>query len=404
MISTYFRCHCVYRSCNPEGVISPARRVAFDVLKRVEVDDAFASDALGAASEDVKASDAGLAEELTFGVLRFQAQIDFLIGFYSGKLVHRLDPEVRIALRMGIYQLRYLDRVPTYAAVGESVELVKWARKRSAAGMVNAVLRKVTREPVQWPDRATELSMPKWLLDRWDTEFGPDIAAGIAWAALRRPDTYVRMPEERPGLVLEPAEVPGSFRVISGDARGLRVQDIGSQSIVPLLDLRAGQRFLDLCSAPGNKTAHALESGVSAIACDVHLHRLKKMSGCARVVLDASGPLPFRREFERILVDAPCSGTGTLARNPEIKWKLRAGDVEELHAKQVLILRQAIDAMGSPGRLVYSTCSLERQENEDVVAEAIGPGNGRMRVHSTHRRTPGIDAGDGFFAAILVSD
>src|SRR5436190_1843339 len=133
MVCMYGRCHVDGHPCNPEGVISSARTVAFEVLRRVEVDDAFAGDLLAADSENLKASDAGLAEELTFGVLRSQAQLDFLIGHYSGKTAGRLDAEVRIALRMGIYQLRYLDRVPTYAAVGESVELVKRARKRSAA-------------------------------------------------------------------------------------------------------------------------------------------------------------------------------------------------------------------------------------------------------------------------------
>src|SRR3954451_15667049 len=186
MVNTFERCHLLHDACHPGGVISAARTTAFDVLLRVDVEDAFASDLLTAASENLKSIDAGLAEELTFGVLRVQAQLDFLIELYGGRPANRLDAEVRVALRMGVYQLRYLDRIPTYAAVGESVELVKRARKRSAAGMVNAVLRKETRDPVKWPDRATELSIAAWLLDRWDQEFGPEVAAGIARAALSR--------------------------------------------------------------------------------------------------------------------------------------------------------------------------------------------------------------------------
>jgi 16S rRNA (cytosine967-C5)-methyltransferase len=184
--------------------------------------------------------------------------------------------------------------------------------------------------------------------------------------------------------------------VLSGSTAGLRMQDIGSQTVVPLLDLRPGVTFLDLCAAPGIKTAQALETpGVRAIACDLYAHRLRHVSGCARVSLDATQPLPFRREFDRVLVDAPCSGTGTLGRNPEIRWKLRPEDLEDLHDRQAAILRRALDHLKPGGRLVYATCSLERRENEDVVS-AVG-----AHVVHTHRRIPGIDAGDGFYAAVI---
>jgi 16S rRNA (cytosine967-C5)-methyltransferase len=246
--------------------------------------------------------------------------------------------------------------------------------------------------------------MPEWILASWDDEFGPDITPRIANAFLLPPETYVRNPEPRPGLVLEPAEVKGAFRVVSGDPGGLRFQDIGSQAIVPLLGLRPGQTFLDLCAAPGNKTAQALESGVTGVACDLHLHRLKSVSGCPRVVLDASGPLPFRASFDRILIDAPCSGTGTLGRNPEIRWRIQPSDVGELHEKQVRILRQGLGNLSSGGRLLYSTCSLERLENEGVVERVLSETNSPVRLLEVRRRTPGIDAGDGFFAALIGSD
>src|SRR5258708_3242270 len=342
--------------------ISPARTVAFDVLLRVH-HGAFASDLLLAKSKDLDSRDAGLASEIVFGCLRYQLQLDYLIG--SG----RRDSEVRIALRMVIYQLRYLTRVPAHAAVAESVELVKRARKRSAAGLVNAVLRKVDRSSVEWPDRTTELSCPQWLLERWDRQFGTDVAGQIARAFLDPPETWV--------------------------AETGRVQDIGSQSIVPLLDLAPGQSFLDLCAAPGNKTAQALEYGVQAVACDLHLHRLRHVpTNCSRVVLDATRPLPFNNTFDRILVDAPCSGTGTMGRNPEIKWRLEPSDLTDLHDRQVKMLRNAMTHLKAGGKIVYSTCSLEREENEEVIGEV--PGN-----WTTMRRTPGVDPGDGFFVAVL---
>ncbi len=379
--------------------ISPARAAAFEILRLVE-QGGYAADLLYSRTSGFDSRDAGLASEIVLGSLRYRGQLDFLIEHFSGRAAARLDPEVRIALRMAIYQIRYLSRVPAHAAVTESVELVKQARKRSAAPLVNAVLRKVNREPVDWPDRAVELSHPAWLLERWDGQFGPATAEKIARANLAPPETYVRIVGEAKGPLVEPTEVPGCYRLTSGPADGLRIQDIGSQSIVPLLDLRPGQTFLDLCAAPGNKTAQALEGGVHAVACDIHLSRLSHMKGlgCGLVVLDGARPLPFGSRFDRILVDAPCSGTGTLGRNPEIKWRLEPADLAELHSRQVALLRNALERLAPAGRLVYSTCSLEPEENEDVVREA------GARVERLWRRLPGRDAGDGFFAAVLTSD
>lgn len=380
-------------------MISPARLTAFDVLLLVE-GGGYASDLLLSHGRELDSRDAGLASEIVLGSLRYRAQLDFLIAHYSGRPAARLDPEVRIALRMGIYQLRYLSRVPAHAAVGESVELVKRARKRSAAPLANAVLRKVDRNAVSWPDRAVELSHPEWMLERWDTQYGPEIAARIARANLATPETYVRAPGAPPaGVTLEATEVPGCYRVCGGDAAGLRIQDIGSQTIVPLLELQPGQTFLDLCAAPGNKTAQALESGVRAVACDIHLSRFEHMRGldCALVALDGTLPLPFSAKFDRILVDAPCSGTGTLARNPEIKWRLKPGDLADLHDRQVRLLRNAFEWLAPGGLLAYSTCSLEREENEDVAAQS------GACVQRVWRRIPGSDPGDGFFAAVLTS-
>lgn len=347
-------------------MISPARQVAFDVLRKVQ-GGGYASDLLFERSARLESRDAALASEIVFGVLRFQAQLDFLIARLASR---PLDAEVRIALRMGVYQLRYLDRIPPHAAVGESVELMKRAHKASAGGLVNAVLRKIGREEVPWPDRATALSTPAWLLERWDRQFGPEVTSKIAAASLDAAATHI--------------------------ASTGRIQDIGAQSIVPFLDLHPGDTFLDLCAAPGNKTAQAIELGARVVACDIHLHRLRAMRdlGCPLVALDGTRPLPFRGRFDRILVDAPCSGTGTLGRNPEIKWRLGPRDLIDLHAKQVALVRSALEQLCPGGRLVYSTCSLEPEENEEVIEEIGG-------AWETSRRLPGIDPGDGFFIATL---
>ena len=349
--------------------LSAARALAFDILRLVEAG-GYAADLLHSRTASLDTRDAALAYEIVLGVLRRRAQLDFLIAHYSGH-TRKLDPEVRTALRVGIYQLRHLDRIPPHAAVGDSVTLVHRARKSSAAGFVNAVLRKVDRAPVDWPDRATELSCPEWLLARWERGFGAEAARAIAVAALDQPVRYTR---------------------------GDRVQDIGSQSIVPLLDLHAGQSFLDVCAAPGNKTAQALEAGVEAIACDLHLHRLAHVKPITPklVVLDGTRPLPFARRFERILLDAPCSGTGTLARNPEIKWRLTPADLEDLPRRQSALLANALAALAPGGLLVYSTCSLEPEENGAITAAAP-----RDQIVETMQRLPGRDPGDGFYACVI---
>lgn len=382
-----------------DPVISAARIAAFDILLDTHRG-GYASDLLLTRTATLDSRDAGLAHELVFGALRYQGQLDYVTGMYAG--VKRLDIEVRVALRLGIYQIRYLERIPPHAAVNDSVELVKRVRMRSAAGLVNAVLRKVNRDPVPWPDPATGLSCPAWLLAKWEREYGRDTARGIAAASLEQPERWIRLAGAA-GPDCDPTEVAGCYRLKPGGAmpEGARIQDIGSQSIVPLLDLAPGHTFLDLCAAPGNKTAQAMESGAAAIACDLHPARLATVAGCPRVALDASRPLPFRARFDRILVDAPCSGTGTLARNPEIKWRLRPDAISGLARWQRSILTNALGHLKPGGRLVYSTCSLEREENQGVVDAALAFVPGARVVH-TQRRVPGIAPGDGFFAAVLA--
>ena len=376
--------------------VSPSRQAAYTILTAVERG-TFSSDALARETASLSSRDAGLAEEIALGVLRYRAAIDFLVETLSGRPTRKLDPEVLTALRIAIYQLRWLDRIPAHAAINEGVELIKRARKRSATGFANAVLRKVTRDPITWPDDATRLSCPAWLLDRWSARLGPEAAHAIAAKALDRPERFIRVgPAEQPPASAEPTDVPGAY---ISPAEGYRIQDASSQAIVPLLDLQSGQTFLDLCSAPGNKTAQALETDLHAIAADVSAARLQQVQrlGIPILALDATQPLPFCRKFDRILVDAPCSGTGTLGRNPEIKWKLRPDDLPDLQRRQKAILCNALDLLTPEGRLVYSTCSLEFEENEGVVS-AIPKG----RVIRTLHRIPGRDRGDGFFAAVIT--
>jgi len=345
--------------------------------------------------------DAALATELVYGVLRRQAQLDWLISTGSGRHSARLDHRVRIALRLGAYQLRFLDRIPDHAVVHEMVELVKRGPASRAAGLVNAVLRRIPDLPPDWPGDATRLSMPDWLLQRWITTWDRDAAESAAAAALAPPPVFIRVPVDvQPPPGATPTDVHGCYDASGCAHHGFRIQDIGSQSIVPLLELKSGHRFLDVCAAPGNKISQAMEARPSlAAACDASPRRLLEMDvpGAVLVRLDASLPLPFGAVFDRILVDAPCSGTGTLARNPEIRWRLKPEDLARQADRQKSILRNALACLKPGGRLVYSTCSLEPEENEEVV-NAIAAG----RVYRHVVRLPGRDPGDGFQAAVIT--
>ena len=370
--------------------------------------------------------DRALAQEITLGCLRWQGAIDAMLAEVARRPVGRMDREVRIALRMGCYQMRFLNRIPDRAAVSESVELVKTSGKRSAAGFVNAVLRTLPQRAEEKVE--LERAHPRWLVGRWTECFDEETVAGILKANLTPQSTYLRLNTQYPleetleqlseeGVETEATELLHARLLVTGkpmmtacwrDGR-VRIQDLSSQMIVPLLNLSSEHRFLDLCAAPGGKTAQAVEaigSSSRAVAADRHLHRLSTLGQLAatpleKVALDATAPLPFRTKFDRILVDAPCSGTGTLARNPEIKWRLRPQDLKDLALKQKSILARALDALEPSGVLVYSSCSLEPEENRGVV-QAVLDERTEFRVDAYLERVPGRDPGDGFFACRIV--
>lgn len=440
-------------------MVSPARRAAFDILRRVEAEGAYSSPLVASLSEsDLSREDRALAQEITLGVLRWQKALDYFIERYSRRKTASLDLPVLISLRIGLYQLRHLTRVPASAAVNESVNLVKASRARSAHGFVNAVLRNAARHAdVKAGDGiddeiervSVELSHPRWLVERWAAQLGEAEARELAAANNRHPRTAfrvntlktaeaeaLRLLESRGVTLARSAYVPGAFVVESGSAsevqqaaaRGLiYLQDEASQLVSELLDAKSGDRVLDLCAAPGSKSSHLAaltENEALIVACDIHPHRLAQLSAtCNRlgarsvspIVLDATGELPFLAEaqrFDRVLIDAPCSGTGTLSRNPEIKWRLAPEDPSRLAAVQLDLLNRATDVINNAGRLVYSTCSIEVEENEGVITRFIASGAPfRLLKPDAHaslitpegfvRTFPHRHGTDGFFAAVL---
>lgn len=420
--------------------ISPARVSAFDILLRIETEKAFSSVLLPIYEEKLAANDRALCHELVLGALRRQMYLDKLIEYFAGE--KKLDIAVRIALRLGIYQLLYLDKVPTYSAINESVNLVQRAKKTSAKGFVNAILRRVG-EGVPAFDFADEIeqisietSHPRWLIEKWEQSFGIDEARELAVANNTVPRVAFRFSPK--GAELETRDldrsefVDGCYVAPSLDpelrsmaeAGEIYVQDEASQMVSRYVAelLPDGSSFIDICAAPGGKTTHvaAIGSASLIVAGDLHASRIRTLrSTCARqgldsvniVQYDAEVSLPFAEDsFDVVFVDAPCSGTGTIRHNPEIRYFLQSDDFSALASKQRSILENASKVVRPGGRLIYSTCSIEREENEEVCTAFEGADSGfrrispavpsRFRTQEGFARTfPHRDNIDGFFIA-----
>lgn len=413
--------------------ISPARWAAFNVLRHVE-SGAFSSVLLAAEEPHLQPADRALCHELVLGVLRWQMRLDRIVEHFAKRSVESLDAGVRIALRLGLYQLRYLTRIPASAAVNESVSLVRAARLSSATTFVNAVLRRAIREAEYDPAAgvkdpieklAVQTSHPVWLIDRWATSFGLDEAAAFAQANNTVPPAAFRIVTTRAneskvlsklsagGAKLESSDVArGAWRV-SGATSVVReataageiyLQDEASQLVAQVVDAQPGERVLDLCGAPGGKTTQMADRAgdqalivvgdrsatrMETVIATTRLHQLKSVKP---VLLDAAEQLPFAPgSFDKVLLDAPCSGTGTLRRNPEIRWRLTPVDIAMLARQQKEMLRRAVEMVKPGGRLIYSTCSVERDENEEVIEP--------FRPVQTIRTWPHREGCDGFFIA-----
>lgn len=418
--------------------ISPARRAAFDILREVEAG-AFSSILLAAEEPKLKPVDRALTHELVLGVLRWQLWLDKLIEHFTKRGIETLDLPVRLALRLGLYQLRFLTRIPASAAVNESVNLVRSAKVSSAAAFVNAVLRRAIREAEYDPASAAkdpikrlaiETSHPAWLIERWANAFGVEETEAFARANNLVPPTAFRVVGgdstevldrlRNAGGLVEPSKVakdawrisnaPSLLRELAAEGK-IYVQDEASQLVAQIVDLKPNERALDLCAAPGGKTTlMAAWAGDSAliIASDrsekrletvVRTSTLHNLNQIKSLVADATQQLPFENSvFDRILVDAPCSGTGTLRRNPEIRWRISEADIAELAAQQKLFLKHAARVLKPGGQLVYSTCSIEPHENEQVV-KAFLKSHTDFQLLNTSRTWPHREGTDGFFIA-----
>ncbi len=435
----------------PVSARSRAVAVLRDVLER----GGRAGPAVAAEGAGLSAEDAGLLRELVLGVLRWKSALDAELAAVSRVPLPRLAPNLREILEVALYQIRHLDRVPAYAAVDEAVGEARGSGGAGASGLVNAILRNLLRDRPQSPGGgpaagadspsalALRFSHPQFLVARWIERFGPEATAAVL-AADNAPSPLDLMANparttrdelaralEREGIATEPwAGSPLALTVRAGNplrsplfaAGHFSVQDLGSQ-VLPLL-LPPGDLLVDLAAAPGGKSFAALALGRArrAVALDLSLSRLRLLAdnrrrlsiGSVRPAAADVGapPLPEGRS-DRVLFDAPCSGTGTLRKNPEIRYRVTPDAIDRLSRAQRLGLRSAARLLAPGGFLLYATCSLEREENEAVIEDvlaaepelesaAIAPGPGLERFVSGARfRMLPDPIQDGFTAHLL---
>ena len=407
--------------------ITPARLAAFEILKLVGEGKGHSDELLHSARVDaLSPEDRNLTTALVMGVLRWQIALDAWVRSYLQRPEQRLAEPVAIALRMGAFQLLHLERIPAHAALSESVELCRAAGEPHATGMVNAVLRKVAaaqRPGVRIHESiaafAERLGHPLWMVERWVKEYGRKAALKICEADQREPTSG------------------GMFSESGGE---LPHMDDGSRLVAELAAaaMPGAKRVWDCCAAPGGKTLILARRlmGAEIVASDISVRRLAKTEARLRrcayaervefVATDAADARAIEGSFDLILCDAPCSGTGTLATNPEIRHRLKVEDLGRQAERQRAILSRGLERLGPGGRLMYSVCSLEPEEGERVVEAVVGEGGARrvsmngliaelseqgvlldgVRLDSAVRdgvlRTlPGVHGCDGFYAVVL---
>ena len=422
-------------------MIAPARIAAYDVLTAVSNGRSDLPTALALARASLADDrDRALASEIATGVQRWRAALDHVIVQFAKRPLGRLDPEVVEILRIGLYQLQHLTRVPAPAIVDDAVDLSRRVGKTSASGLVNAVLRSAVRHrralplpprPADPSDRqavleyfSITLSHPRWLATRWYDRLGFDAAErwlqfNNARAPLTLRANRLRVSRDalqhrlatsgvrtRPGLFAPDALVVEDGHPLGDD---FIIQDEASQLVTLLAGATPGPRVLDACAAPGGKTtalAAVMQPGVGnrgpgalLVACDVRTRRMDLLRrtiastgalGARLVQADLLQALPFSTEFDCVIVDAPCSGLGTLRRDPDIRWRRLETDLAPLAAAQVRMLHHAADSVAPGGRLVYATCSSEPEENEQAVGEFLRRRTEFRQVdaHAVHAALP----------------
>jgi 16S rRNA (cytosine967-C5)-methyltransferase len=359
-------------------LIAPARRAAYQVVRRVFEEDAYADRALRSAVEGLDERDRALAQRLAYGTVQRKRMLDHAIETLGKRPVRKLDPPVLASLRLGAYQLGYTE-LPAHAVVDDAVELVRRARLERAVSFTNAVMRRVGEGigPLleSLPEGPLKHSYPDWIHEVWSRDLGVDESLGLMRAQNEPPELVVRL--VRGEIDGEPTDIPGAYRVERVDAHALaegRIwpQSRASQLAALVVGSQDGERILDSCAAPGGK-ATMLRGNVAAVEINPararELRANVELLGARNVSVveaDATALPAELGDFDRALVDAPCSGLGVLARRPDLRW--RATPLPEL---QLALLREAAARVKPGGVVVYSVCTINADENEAVV-DALG--------------------------------
>jgi len=414
----------------PSRVALGARSLAWDILRRVEEHGAYADALLGhaLASSQLATRDQALVTRLVYGTLAWQGYLDHLIATFSRRPPHGLDPPVRALLRLALFQICLLSRIPPFAAVDTAVELAKRFRGGAAVGLVNAVLRRAAEgwQAVRFPSPGedpigyltTRLSHPRWLVEDWLVHYGFDETEALLRANNEPAPTVLRVNRRK----IEPAtllarlrehgyaaaptayspvgirlEHAGAPEQLPGYAEGLfSIQGEASQLVSLPLGAQPGQRILDACAAPGGKTTHLAElmdDRGEIVALDVHARGIRRIERMAHrlslsiVHAQTADALAAAGRFDGVLVDAPCSGLGTLRQHPEVRWRRTPADVAGLADVQRRLLLHLADSVRAGGTLVYATCTLNAAENEETVA-AFLQARPAFAVDDPHRLLP----------------
>ncbi|WP_088033670.1 16S rRNA (cytosine(967)-C(5))-methyltransferase RsmB [Evansella clarkii] len=444
------------------------REAALDVLLKIEKNQAYSNLLLNDTIKKTKLNqkDIPLLTELVYGTLQYKKTLDFYLKPFSKRPIEKLELWVLILLRLTLYQIVYLDRIPERAAVHEAVQIAKKRGHQGISGMVNGILRTIQRkglpsfETIEDSEErlAVETSHPEWLIARWTDQFGKERTRLMSQANLKHPlhtarvntvktdrDTVIKSLQEE-GIEAEPSSrVPDSIVVKKGSLSGteafrkgwLTIQDEGSMLVAFALAPAGGDRILDACAAPGGKSTHIAEKmndEGEVVSLDIHKHKVglikeqKERLGLTIIspqVMDARKAHEFFEEeaFDKILVDAPCSGLGVIQRKPDLKWTKTPEDVARLSSIQKEILNEVWPLLKKGGRLVYSTCTVDKEENEAVIdsfveahkdasfdngfsgrlpesfQQSAGAGEGKLQLF------PGEHETDGFFiSAVVKSD
>lgn len=375
------------------------RQRALQFLQRIEREASYASLLL--------LGESGLVRTLVLGVLRWRSRLDFIIGTLAQRPVHKLEPIVLDALRIGVYQLLYMD-VAQYAAVSETVDLTP----KRARGLVNAVLRRVSEGKAPEPEElALRTAHPRWLLARWTRLFGEERAERIALAnqELSYPDVLA-LGDAIPPDAVPSTLVPDVWK-LHGSSAALEREDFypldEGSAVIAAIARACGETILDLAAAPGGKSITMTRRGANVVSNDLSLARLRPLIARGGRVVVSDGRRPaFRTKFDVVLLDAPCSATGTIRKSPEIKWRLREHELPVFAALQRELLTQAMTL--ATKAVVYSTCSLEPEENDEVVAghsrediTPFVPEGARSWVEDGVLRLTPESGADGFTAFLL---